>query len=68
MRSQQRTSWGFDADSDPRLEARMAAARLQRSFDRGQTSGEADDVSRDVDAPVTEREPEPVGAGAGERR
>lgn len=68
MRSQQRTSWGFDSDADPRLESRMAAAALQRSFDPEQASPDADDVTRDVDVPDELREPEAVGAGARERR
>jgi hypothetical protein len=46
----------------------MAAARLQRSFDREQTSPDADDVTRDLDARETQLEREAVGAGARERR
>jgi hypothetical protein len=50
MHSQQRTGSGFDADDDPRLSIRRAAAAAQRS-------PEVDDVVDDGDPKTTEGDP-----------
>ena len=63
MRSQQRTSWGFDSDDDPRLETRMAVAALQRAIDAERALAEAVPTIPEADVPDESRELELVGAG-----
>jgi hypothetical protein len=67
MRSQQRTSYGFDSDADPRLETRMAAAALQRSFDPDNAAADADEVTRADELPDEVPEPEAVGTRVPDR-
>ena len=68
MRSQQRTSWGFDSDDDPRLETRMAAATLQRAFDAERALAEDEPTIPEADVPGDARELELVGVGGRDLR
>jgi len=63
MRSQQRTSRGFDSDEDPRLAGRRAAAESQRRSDADDVADEADLTTIDDERPNGSRDLEAVGAG-----
>jgi len=61
MRSQQRTSWGFDSDADPRLEVRRAAAESQRPSDTDDVADDARLTTIDPARPIASREPDAIG-------
>jgi hypothetical protein len=68
MRTQQRTSWGFDSDDDPRLDIRAAVAALQRALDGERATTDAAAMTSEDDVADAARELEAVGAGASSRQ
>ena len=66
MRSSQQTSFGFDTDSDPRLQLRQAAAQSQRATSAEPAEEDRNQTRSDAQVSGAGREPEAVGARSGE--
>ena len=66
MRSSQQTSFGFDTDSDPRLQQRKAAAQSQRATGAEPAEEDPNQTGSDAQVPQAGRELEAVGAGSAE--
>lgn len=63
IRSQQRTSSGFDSDADPRLAIRRVALVAQRSSDVDDVAGDSDQTTTEADLSNGSRELESIGTG-----